>query len=63
MENELSPEKIIRLLENQLDHSNEQVQKHTKQIESLTQQVQYLTKLLYGSEVIDDFRRKSDNTL
>lgn len=50
MENELAPEKIIQLLENQLDHSNEQVQKLTKQIESLTQQVQNLTKLLYGSK-------------
>lgn len=50
MENGMSPEKIIRLLESQLDHSNEQVEKLTNQIESLTQQVQNLTKLLYGSK-------------
>ncbi|WP_431312220.1 IS66 family transposase [Sporosarcina trichiuri] len=50
MANKSSNEKIIRLLEDQLSHSNEQIHQLTKRIESLTQQVQNLTKLLYGSK-------------
>jgi transposase len=48
--NENQSEKLIRLLEEQLAHSNQQNQKLSKQIESLTQQLQHLTKLLYGSK-------------
>jgi transposase len=48
--NENQSEKLIRLLEEQLAHSNQQNQKLAKQIESLTQQLQHLTKLLYGSK-------------
>ncbi|WP_458645853.1 IS66 family transposase, partial [Staphylococcus epidermidis] len=43
-------EKLIRLLEEQLAHSNQQNEALSKQIESLTEQVRYLTKLLYGSK-------------
>lgn len=55
--NESQSEKLIRLLENQLFHSNQQnkelskkLDQSLKQIESLTQQLQHLTKLLYGSK-------------
>ena len=48
--NENQSEKLIRLLEEQLAHSNKQNQELSKQIESLTQQIQHLTKLLYGSK-------------
>jgi transposase len=55
--NENQSEKLIRLLEDQLAHSNQQNQELSKkldqslkQIESLTQQLQHLTKLLYGSK-------------
>lgn len=48
--NENQSEKLIRLLEEQLAHTNQQNQELTKQIESLTQQLQHLTKLLYGSK-------------
>lgn len=43
-------EKLIRLLEEQLAHSNQQNKELSKQIEALTQQVRHLTKLLYGSK-------------
>ncbi|WP_077300596.1 IS66 family transposase [Virgibacillus pantothenticus] len=43
-------EKLIRLLEEQLAHSNQQNEALSKQIESLTEQVRHLTKLLYGSK-------------
>ena len=45
-----SNEKLIRLLEEQLAHSNQQNQELMKQIDSLSQQVRQLTKLLYGSK-------------
>lgn len=55
--NEQQSEKLIRLLEEQLIHSNEQIQELSKkldqslgQIGTLTQQIQYLTKLLYGAK-------------
>lgn len=48
--NENQSEKFIRLLEEQLAHSNQQNQELLKQVESLSQQVQHLTKLLYGSK-------------
>ncbi|GAA3332535.1 hypothetical protein GCM10020331_093050 [Ectobacillus funiculus] len=56
--NESQSEKLIRLLEDQLVHSNQQNKELTKkkldqalkQIESLTQQLQHVTKLLYGSK-------------
>ena len=55
--NKSKDEKLIRLLEEQLAHSNQQNKKLSKkldqslkQIESLTQQLQHLTKLLYGSK-------------
>ena len=55
--NENQSEKLIRLLEDQLAHSNQQnkelskkLDRSLKQIESLTQQLQHLTKLLYGSK-------------
>jgi transposase len=48
--NESQHEKIIRLLEEQLAHSNQQNKELSKQIEALTDQVRYLTKLLYGSK-------------
>lgn len=55
--NENQSEKLIRLLEDQLAHSNQQnkelskkLDQSLKQIESLTQQLQHLTKLLYGSK-------------
>jgi transposase len=48
--NENKDEKLIRLLEDQLAHSNQQNQELSKQIESLTQQIHHLTKLLYGSK-------------
>ncbi|WEG13394.1 IS66 family transposase [Pullulanibacillus sp. KACC 23026] len=50
-------EKLIRLLEEQLDHSNQQnkdlskkLDQSTKQIEALTEQIRHLTKRLYGSK-------------
>jgi transposase len=43
-------EKLIRLLEEQLAHSNQQNKDLSKQIEALTDQVRNLTKLLYGSK-------------
>ena len=43
-------EKVIRLLEEQLAHANQQNKELSKQIETLTEQVRYLTKLLYGSK-------------
>ena len=48
--NENQTEKLIRLLEEQLAHSNQQNQELSKQIEALTEQVRHLTKLLYGSK-------------
>jgi hypothetical protein len=55
--NETQSEKLIRLLEDQLVHSNQQnkelskkLDQALKQIESLTQQLQHVTKLLYGSK-------------
>jgi transposase len=48
--NEKHYERLIRLLEEQLAHTNQHNQELTKQIESLTQQVRHLTKLLYGSK-------------
>jgi len=55
--NENQSEKLIRLLEEQLTHTNQQnkelskkLDQSLKQIESLTQQLQHLTKLLYGSK-------------
>jgi transposase len=55
--NEHQSEKLIRLLEDQLAHSNQQnkelskkLDQSLKQVESLTQQLQHLTKLLYGSK-------------
>ncbi|MFC5772818.1 IS66 family transposase [Ectobacillus antri] len=55
--NENAYEKLIRLLEEQLAHSNRQnkdlakkLDQSTKQIEALTEQVRQLTKLLYGSK-------------
>ncbi|MBB6448024.1 putative coiled-coil protein SlyX, partial [Bacillus benzoevorans] len=48
--NENQQEKIIRLLEEQLAHSNQQNKELSKQIEALTDQVRHLTKLLYGSK-------------
>jgi transposase len=43
-------EKLIRLLEEQLAHSNQQNKDLSKQIEALTDQVRNLSKLLYGSK-------------
>jgi transposase len=48
--NENQNEKLIRLLEEQLAHSNQQNKDLSKQIEALTEQVRHLTKLLYGSK-------------
>ena len=48
--NENQNEKLIRLLEEQLAHSNQQNKELSKQIEALTEQVRHLTKLLYGSK-------------
>ena len=48
--NENQYEKMIRLLEEQLAHSNQQNKDLSKQIEALTDQVRQLTKLLYGSK-------------
>jgi len=48
--NENQNEKLIRLLEEQLAHSNQQNKELSKQIEALTDQVRHLTKLLYGSK-------------
>ena len=48
--NENQYEKLIRLLEEQLAHSNQQNKELSKQIEALTDQVRHLTKLLYGSK-------------
>lgn len=48
--NQNQNEKLIRLLEEQLAHSNQQNEALSKQIKSLTEQVRYLTKLLYGSK-------------
>lgn len=50
-------EKLIRLLEEQLAHSNQQnkelskeLSQSTKQVEALTEQIRHLTKLLFGSK-------------
>ncbi|EON73416.1 transposase IS66 [Lysinibacillus sphaericus OT4b.31] len=43
-------EKLIKLLEEQLDYMKQQNKDLSKQIEALTEQVPYLTKLLYGSK-------------
>jgi hypothetical protein len=48
--NESQNEKLIRLLEEKLAHSNRQNKDKSKQIEVLTDQVRHLTKLLYGSK-------------
>lgn len=48
--NENQQDKIIRLLEEQLAHSNQQNKELSKRIEALTDQVRHLTKLLYGSK-------------
>ena len=48
--NENQYEKLIRLLEEQLAHSNQQNKDLSKQIEALTEQIRHLTKLLYGSK-------------
>ncbi|XAU98433.1 transposase [Caldifermentibacillus hisashii] len=48
--NQNQNEKLIRLLKEQLAHSNQQNEALSKQIKSLTEQVRYLTKLLYGSK-------------
>jgi len=48
--NENQNEELIRLLEEQLAHSNQQNKNLSKQIEVLTEQVRHLTKLLYGSK-------------
>ncbi|MEK5391475.1 hypothetical protein NSQ59_14020 [Margalitia sp. FSL K6-0131] len=48
--NENQNEKLIRLLEEQLAHSNQQNKDLSKQIEALIDQVRHLTKLLYGSK-------------
>lgn len=55
--NENKDEKFIRLLEEQLTHSNQQnkelskkLDQSSKQIEALTEQIRQLTKLLYGSK-------------
>jgi transposase len=48
--NENQNKKLIRLLEEQLAHSNQQNRDLSKQIEVLTEQVRQLTKLLYGSK-------------
>jgi predicted RNase H-like nuclease (RuvC/YqgF family) len=55
--NEDQSEKLIRLLEEQLAHANEQnkalsqkLDQALDQIEFLNQQLQHLTKLLYGSK-------------
>lgn len=55
--NENQYEKLIRMLEEQLSHSNQQnrnlskkLDHSTKQIEALTEQLRYLTKILYGSK-------------
>lgn len=48
--NQNQNEKLIRLLREQLAHSNQQNEALSKQIKSLTEQVRYLTKLLYGSK-------------
>jgi len=48
--NENQYEKLIRLLEEQLAHSNQQNKELSKQIDALTDQVRHLTKLLYGSK-------------
>lgn len=49
-ENENQQDKIIRILEEQLAHSNQQNKELSKQIEALTDQVRHLTRLLYGSK-------------
>jgi transposase len=46
--NENPSKKLIRLLEEQLAHSNQQNKDLSKQIEVLIDQVRQLTKLLYG---------------
>ncbi len=48
--NENQYEKLIRALEGQLAHSNQQNKDLSKQIEALTDQIRHLTKLLYGSK-------------
>ena len=48
--NENQHEKIIRLLEEQLAHSNQQNKELSKQIEVLTDQLRHLNKLLFGSK-------------
>ena len=57
LNNKTQSEKLIRLLEEQLDQTNKRnedlskkLDQSTKQIEALTQQLQHLTKLLYGSK-------------
>lgn len=49
--NESQNEKLIRLLEEQLAHSNQQNKDLLKQIEALTDQERHLTKLLYGPKL------------
>ncbi|WP_342048946.1 IS66 family transposase zinc-finger binding domain-containing protein, partial [Bacillus sp. OTU530] len=65
--NETQSEKLIRLLEDQLVHSNQQnkelskkLDQALKQIESLTQQLQHVTKLLYGSKTEKSKYNKPD---
>lgn len=55
--NENQYEKLIRLLEEQLAHSNQQnrdlskkLDYSTKQVEALTEQLRHLTKILYGAK-------------
>lgn len=55
--NENQYENLIRILEDQLAHSNQQnkdltkkLDQSTKQLEALTEQIHHLTKLLYGSK-------------
>lgn len=43
-------DKLIKVLEEQLEQTNEQNKALTKQVEALTEQVHHLTKLLFGSK-------------
>lgn len=43
-------DKLIKVLEEQLEQTNEQNKALTKQVEALTEQVRHLTKLLFGSK-------------
>lgn len=43
-------DKLIRLLEEQLDLSNQQNKELSEQVKVLTEQVRHLTKLLYGAK-------------